>query len=928
MKPSNYAWFIFFILKGLMILAQEQRAEDDFNKRWEERKNEKIIYLTGMETKAFEMNYEIRDQCSPLPGNMDKFLISLNFYMKYRHFCEDEGLIICYPGQLDSHMTKTGYNSKPVYRNDVAKFCENKREEFCKESKMESLCKVGKEGIYVPWHGIQLKTDRKNHDSNILKLSLKRHGYNIYSEHFSIRLGEENNIFTNILVPKNDSDEHTEILQFKKGNYKDLYIQNVWGKQLTRFASLWMLALDMLPKMFDGKLAMYVHRSCNCSMEAWLEKSFAKRKTKIQKTEQIIIGNNKCKYEKKEIVFQLSGNFSNEISLKFMPKDKSFDIKFSLNDAIVIFNRNGFIFQAKDVHWNYPEHLTETRSEIFEKEVQVKLEIFEKFINFSIISNQINVTNTFWVPNWWKNENNMQKYGNSALKVEGVIEQIAMLNVTAINKTTIPPTISTRFDEIITINSNIIVRGFFIDSSKLLEINLMHDTQEGDKNIGSTSLKIIVDCNNNKNVVFKIYEDAKKLSTISGQNCNQTFKDIISFEINITVEQNEKSFSLFKLKMNDKEMTTINNFPISKLPASSVIWVEVKGNVHLYEIPFVIYAETEKNIFRYKPKHFLPAGSTICLEGNIIPRSELTNEKGVFEINLFHEMTDEVANSKFGDTILKIKFIFGEQHLTNRTEIKMNKKECSKIDTCVLLYTCLSGEKDTECGKTIKEYINPIGQMGVEFSVRIYLNEGQYQIQINEGKDFILFETEMPPWAIDHVMVTGDVTNVNFGNKAKRCNGSREEPLPQNIIYIHQDKKLTNGDVIIVGGIIEKGINENNNITVSFYYEALDWHEKFGKTIFRGNFSKDGKTIFGSYPAPKSESKDKNKEELKWIEFKEKENKENWRRECKNVSKELKENDKFSLVINLRDGYYNVIYNGMDCDFKIYYPHWAIQYIV
>uniref|UniRef100_A0A1I8B0Y5 Galectin n=1 Tax=Meloidogyne hapla TaxID=6305 RepID=A0A1I8B0Y5_MELHA len=257
----------------------------------------------------------------------------------------------------------------------------------------------------------------------------------------------------------------------------------------------------------------------------------------------------------------------------------------------------------------------------------------------------------------------------------------------------------------------------------------------------------------------------------------------------------------------------------------------------------------------------------------------------------------------------------------------MDKKECSKIDTCLLLYTCLSGVKETECGKTIKEYNNPIGQMGVEFSVRIYLSKGQYQIKINEGKDFILFETEMPPWSIDHIMVTGDVNNVNFGNKAKRCNGSGEETLPKNIIYIDQDKKLLNGDVIIIGGIIENGINENS-ITVSFYYKALDWHEKFGKTIFRGNFSNDGNITFGSYPAPISERNDKGKKELKWIEFKEKENKENWRRECKKVSKELKENDKFSLVINLRDGYYNVIYNGIDCDFKIYYQHWAIQYIV
>ncbi|KAL7075789.1 hypothetical protein ACQ4LE_005161, partial [Meloidogyne hapla] len=474
----------------------------------------------------------------------------------------------------------------------------------------------------------------------------------------------------------------------------------------------------------------------------------------------------------------------------------------------------------------------------------------------------------------------MQKYANSALKIEGIIEQIAMLNVTTINKTTISPPISTRFDEILTINSNIIIRGLFLDDNKLLEINLMHDTQEGDKDVGSTSLKIIVDCNNNKNVIFNTYDDSSTITIINGVNCNQTFKDVISFEINITVQQNQKSFSSFKIQMNDNDMPTNKITVISKLPVSSINWIEVKGNVHLYEIPFVIYAEPEKNVFRFKPKHLLPSGSNICLEGNILSKSDVNNEKGVFEINLFHEMTDEVANSKVGDTILKIKFIFGEQHLSNSTESKLNKKECLQIDTCLLLYTCLSGEKENECVKTIKEYVNPIGQMGVEFSVRIHLTEGQYQIQINDGKDFILFDTKMPSWAIDHVMVTGDVINVNFGTKARRCSGSGEESLPQNIIYIDQEKKLTNGDVILIGGIIENGIDKNNNITVSFYYEALDWHEKFGKTIFRGNFSKDGKTTFGSYPAPKKE----NKEEFKWIEFKEKENKEIWRRECKNVS--------------------------------------------
>ncbi|KAL7075745.1 hypothetical protein ACQ4LE_005099, partial [Meloidogyne hapla] len=625
----------------------------------------------------------------------------------------------------------------------------------------------------------------------------------------------------------------------------------------------------MLPKMFDGKLAMYVHRSCNCSMEAW---SFAKRKTKIQKTKQIVIGNNKCKYEKKEIVFQLSGNFSNEISLKFMPMDKSSDIKFSLNDAIVIFNGKGFIFKANDVPWNYPEYPSEIRSEIYEKEVQVKLEIFEKFINFFIISNQIYVKNTFWVPKWWKNENNMQKYANSALKIEGVIEQIVMLNVTAINKTTISLPFSTRFDKIITNNSNIIVRGFFVDTdkSKWLEINLLHDTQEADNEVGETSLTIIFECERNEKIIFKKIMTDKRYIVKNGGDCNQLIKNISSFEIYITVYRKDDMSSLFEIEINGLD-TTAKNTIDSKFSVSSINWVQVKGSAKLYENPYAIFAESENNIYRHHNERLLPYESIICLEGNILPRSEISDRDGEFEINLLHEITeDNIKKSMDGDVILKIKFMFSDQLITNETKNEMIKggklknKECLKSETCLLLYSCFSNDKEEDCENSIKEYINPIGR--VKFTIRIYLNEKEYQIQINNGKDLINFENNIPSWAIDHVMVKGDVTDIKYGKEATTCNQPKDVHLPPNILYIDQDNRPLDGEVIIIKGTVEKEIEEND-ITVSFLYEALNWHEKFGKTIFRANFSKDGNTSFGSYPAPKSKRNDKNKIELKWIEF-------------------------------------------------------------
>uniref|UniRef100_A0A1I8BAA8 Galectin n=1 Tax=Meloidogyne hapla TaxID=6305 RepID=A0A1I8BAA8_MELHA len=275
--------------------------------------------------------------------------------------------------------------------------------------------------------------------------------------------------------------------------------------------------------------------------------------------------------------------------------------------------------------------------------------------------------------------------------------------------------------------------------------------------------------------------------------------------------------------------------------------------------------------------------------------------------------------------------MFSDQLITNETKNEMIKggklknKECLKSETCLLLYSCFSNDKEEDCENSIKEYINPIGR--VKFTIRIYLNEKEYQIQINNGKDLINFENNIPSWAIDHVMVKGDVTDIKYGKEATTCNQPKDVHLPPNILYIDQDNRPLDGEVIIIKGTVEKEIEEND-ITVSFLYEALNWHEKFGKTIFRANFSKDGNTSFGSYPAPKSKRNDKNKIELKWIEFEKKENKETWRKKCEKQSKILNETDKFSLVIILLKEQYKVYYNDMDCDFKAYYPHWAIQYIV
>uniref|UniRef100_A0A1I8BCI6 Galectin n=1 Tax=Meloidogyne hapla TaxID=6305 RepID=A0A1I8BCI6_MELHA len=214
--------------------------------------------------------------------------------------------------------------------------------------------------------------------------------------------------------------------------------------------------------------------------------------------------------------------------------------------------------------------------------------------------------------------------------------------------------------------------------------------------------------------------------------------------------------------------------------------------------------KSEIQKFKHELKKLPFYGSSVCLEGTIFS-SRSVKGKVHFEINLMHESNED--HPEVGDIILKIEFFFSPTY--NETFIEMSNR-------------FFGGSMIN-----IKKFSNPIGQPGVKFTVRIYVTKKAFEIQINNGKDYVSFDHVAPPW-----MVKGYVKDVHFDKEAKRCQIIKGMPLPPFITQIDPEKPLKEGNYISIKG---KLMEMNENVEINFYHESLGWNKKRCNELFISN---------------------------------------------------------------------------------------------
>nr|CAD2180713.1 unnamed protein product [Meloidogyne enterolobii] len=178
---------------------------------------ESIIFLTDMVHHSIP--YLNSDQCMLRQGQKEYVSYGLIFSRDVLYLCDE--LLLCYPSQLNGNNTRNGIITSIPYRlregknNNTTFKCEQKRKEFCAETKNRHLCSVGQPASTL-WHGIMLKTEYKTvfqnkshrfaHFVTTISLSITKQKYEIYNtEIINIEFGRESDLFTKVYVDDDKS---------------------------------------------------------------------------------------------------------------------------------------------------------------------------------------------------------------------------------------------------------------------------------------------------------------------------------------------------------------------------------------------------------------------------------------------------------------------------------------------------------------------------------------------------------------------------------------------------------------------------------------------------------------------------------------------------------------------------------------------------
>uniref|UniRef100_A0A915M9Q2 Acetylcholinesterase n=1 Tax=Meloidogyne javanica TaxID=6303 RepID=A0A915M9Q2_MELJA len=164
---------------------------------------------------------------------------------------------------------------------------------------------------------------------------------------------------------------------------------------------------------------------------------------------------------------------------------------------------------------------------------------------------------------------------------------------------------------------------------------------------------------------------------------------------------------------------------------------KVNGGVELFINPSIGLPDIAKETYRLD--HLYETGTILCFEAYIKSSKEIVDctKENHFTVNLFHDANE--FTEKIGDTVLKLNFVF------NLNQYKTNK--CKESAAHLEMSSYSHKDKWYE-----RVYLpNPIVQSGVNFTLRIDLDDDYFKIFINEAIHPILYQHRLPGWATEWI---------------------------------------------------------------------------------------------------------------------------------------------------------------------------------
>uniref|UniRef100_A0A183C4H5 Galectin domain-containing protein n=1 Tax=Globodera pallida TaxID=36090 RepID=A0A183C4H5_GLOPA len=770
----------------------------------------KPVSLTGKHLKiSRSIEYRAPDQCMPYMQNPNEAkTFGLSFRFHHDGGSCDDGLLICYPGTLDTVTAGNWPNMVTIgqFRVGNAQNPGNIASRNCTEKWKKDGMNNGSSSAV--WHGLYVYTKPVGNDiyNTIMQMSISPKEYNFgRNDHFTVHFGNRDTIFT-YATPDFDDSVADETL---RTNFLEKARK---GAFLKDFVGLWMLGLDILPFSNLYQIELHIYRSCNCFMDAWFTKP---TDSEDPHEHEVSAGSDECH------------QFTNKtypIKFKHAPKDdEDLNIQMlALTDAhleeIVVklgdSNKNTIMeFQKEPLN-----NSVLLRNGGYEMQLVIEVHAF----NYEIRLNDTRLGNRlFWPPNWW---NGLRRDEIKQIELNGQMLLLKAPTVeVVVQNSTWETNVYAKFYQTICSGAAFTFRLKLIGTEQF-DISLVHDQPDFHAMIGAIVFKIIV-----------IPSEGRFNFTTYRYGNNDTESAIYIFKRNVYE---------FKIVINDTKFDFYVNGDLTHehtqeiMPAWAINFVRVDGNVNRLEEPFMKSEQCEKGRKTNISKTFsslLNYGDVVKIDGRVKHGAKQ------FQILLLHEAAE--FSGKMGDVPLKLEFdfmhatiscthwLFGERlhpvwpNGTNAsfTELKLYEGQHLKLE----ILMADDGFYGSIHGTRFNKFCN-------------------YYMAYYEKVKSIM---PIPPFAIDHIRVEGDLEvdpdhilvepqtlAINDINGA-RIGWTKRIPYKQ---INKTDGLLQVNESIIVVLELDRIVPQRDQIVpqkqevcVFFYNEALAYHDLIGKTVLK-----------------------------------------------------------------------------------------------
>uniref|UniRef100_A0A914HBY4 Galectin domain-containing protein n=1 Tax=Globodera rostochiensis TaxID=31243 RepID=A0A914HBY4_GLORO len=803
--------------------------------------------------------------------------------------------------------------------------------------------------LNISWHGVKVRTEKSN-GKNIIKLSTSLLGlgdeesFEIDAQRqLFIHFGNENDFSAYVTV---DGGEPFEIAD-DKAKLKAFTELAPKGAHLKDFVGFWTLGLDMLPWM-DHEVELFINRSCGCSMEAWFIRP-TDGMPNDPKEPSTGIGGPKAKCivnTTKEVPLSLKANHLIRIQMLIDGNAKNNSISFAIlsgKSALMTFKmssgQNGTIQMNGSDEKNMPAAYLPKKNGTRYADFIIALTNY----SYGIVMNGVLLGDKEFFPaNWWaglpfNDMTSLRLSGQFLLLTDPLVMPFDMFG----QQNYVPQEQKASYTERIPNlqqGANVTFRVKLHSNNDTFVIYFLHNRISSSKagdSIGAAVEILVVEP---KLIGLYAYYDGDLVTygnilldnnnTLKAKNAYEFVIVVLSDKYEIRLNNNllelykeqdsekasdqDSDQDSEKAREQDREQDSeqdreqdseqdseqAREQDNAKLPFWATNFVAIDGNVTLLAKPEVVPPKKSNltfSNFTIQLKTLLDYNDTIQLK--------LENQGENFSILLLHDALK--ANNIIGDVVLKMTFEF-------------NGYNCSL--SCQYLLSAETEKKDKnasakdnyrELTASVDGRLNKYGQ---EFDMDITASEDNFTISIQEvnlthscpypkSNDSAI---RYPPWAVDYIRFEDDV-------QVHAMNIMHPPTSRRNMKQINDTKNLVQAGDLITVKLAIKDLNDNSSVAINLFHEALELHNKVGKTVMKVMLNSTAIYFSSFKPINGSNLRPGWKEKEACIKGK--------------LDKELKE-----LEIRVMDDGFNVTLtlnndSSTTCIYKNGLPKWAVQYI-